>query len=342
MKKNYEAWQIKVDDFKNCQTAQEKNNFLVRFGILAPSSHNAQPWNFSVDEEGIDVFLNTDRSLPVGDANNRQSFISLGCAIENIMVAADYFGAEAAVNFTSPEMPGPAARVILKYASGYAGKADKEHLIWAILKRVSNRNAYTDTLPTEAFLNAMASLAVAGEKVFIFSDQPRKIQITEIALAASIAATADKKFSQELSRYVKANTTAASIGMPGFGLGMPLLISYIAPFLIRHVNINKLNHPHDKKILQSHTPCLVILASQADNQATWLGIGRLYEKIALRAVGSGLSLAMWAAPIQIGEYYKDLQKALRTELRPQAFFRIGYPTKATAHSPRLPLEKILK
>src|SRR3989344_196954 len=97
MKENYKAWQIDIKDFYNLKETNDKLRFLIRFGILAPSSHNAQPWNFSVDDEEIDILLDMERTLLIGDADNRQSCISLGCAVANVITAADYYGYDAEV-----------------------------------------------------------------------------------------------------------------------------------------------------------------------------------------------------------------------------------------------------
>ena len=48
MKENYRAWEIKEGDFPRGGSMREKLEFLVRYAILAPSSHNAQPWKFRV------------------------------------------------------------------------------------------------------------------------------------------------------------------------------------------------------------------------------------------------------------------------------------------------------
>src|SRR5438105_2069360 len=92
MKENYKAWSININDYNAQKTESEKLKFLLKFGVLAPSSHNTQPWSFSIEDNSILVYMEVGRRLPIADSNDRQLFLSIGCAIENIVIAADYFG----------------------------------------------------------------------------------------------------------------------------------------------------------------------------------------------------------------------------------------------------------
>ena len=61
---------------------------LIRAAVLAPSSHNTQPWMFRVSASAIDLIADRTRALPVNDPRNRELAISCGCALENLRVAA--------------------------------------------------------------------------------------------------------------------------------------------------------------------------------------------------------------------------------------------------------------
>jgi len=70
----------------------DKAEFLIRYAILAPNSHNTQPWRFEITKESIQLLPDLERSLYYSDRENRELYISLGCALGNLLVAADYFG----------------------------------------------------------------------------------------------------------------------------------------------------------------------------------------------------------------------------------------------------------
>ena len=73
-------------------------SFLIEQAVKAPSGHNTQPWTFRIKETGIDILPDFTKTLPVVDPDNRELFISLGCATENLCVAAAHKGYETMVS----------------------------------------------------------------------------------------------------------------------------------------------------------------------------------------------------------------------------------------------------
>ena len=61
---------------------------FVRYATLAPSGHNTQPWRFSIGENRIDIRPDLSRRTPVVDPDDHHLFVSLGCAAENLILAA--------------------------------------------------------------------------------------------------------------------------------------------------------------------------------------------------------------------------------------------------------------
>ncbi|HEY3344819.1 MAG TPA: nitroreductase family protein, partial [Anaerolineaceae bacterium] len=61
---------------------------IIRYACLAPSGHNAQPWKFQIQGDTIRLTADDQRRLPVVDPADRELYISLGCALENLQIAA--------------------------------------------------------------------------------------------------------------------------------------------------------------------------------------------------------------------------------------------------------------
>ncbi|MBD3386211.1 hypothetical protein GF407_14980 [candidate division KSB1 bacterium] len=59
---------------------------MIRFATMAPSGHNTQPWKFSLHENTITIFPDYKRRLAVVDPDDHALFISLGCALENLII----------------------------------------------------------------------------------------------------------------------------------------------------------------------------------------------------------------------------------------------------------------
>src|SRR3989344_2941319 len=147
--KNYSAWDIDPALFPKNKAAIDQLRFFVGFAILAPSGHNSQPWEFSVEPERIRIFANRERSLADSDPSGRQLLIAIGCALENLLIAADYCGFSTEVKYLPDgSQKGAIADVFLRKTRDV--NSDPKHLIFSIPKRMANRGKYKNTtLPND-------------------------------------------------------------------------------------------------------------------------------------------------------------------------------------------------
>ena len=83
---------IDEQDYPESGSPEARLAFLVRYAAIAPSSHNTQPWSFEVGEGGVDLHIEEAGWLRVADQDRRELHVSLGCALENLLVAAEHFG----------------------------------------------------------------------------------------------------------------------------------------------------------------------------------------------------------------------------------------------------------
>jgi hypothetical protein len=65
---------------------------LVRAGVLAASAHNTQPWLFRVGRDRIDLYADLARGPGAMDPLRREMHLSLGCALENVVLAGPWPG----------------------------------------------------------------------------------------------------------------------------------------------------------------------------------------------------------------------------------------------------------
>lgn len=338
---NYKAWKINVDDFYILKPGVEQLRFLIKFAVLAPSSHNSQPWKFFVRNDSVEIQPDFTRALPKSDTNHRQLFISLGCALENLLIAADYFGFRTSVKYFFGASNGTTIFVRLAGGDARAGVRDARHLIFSIPRRNTNRSKYHGDPPEESFVAYMKNCAEFDMRVDVISKKQKRDAIAAVVVDAGITAMEDSGFREELSLYVKSNITGAYAGMPGHTLGIPAPLSFLLSPLLKRFNMNKAGKKQDLALLQSHTPAFVIISTRDDDARSWIRTGQRYERIALEAERRDIRTAPMAAVIQIGEFYKNLQNILGTQFRPQMFFRVGYSGRNMPHSPRFLAENVI-
>ena len=65
-------YEVDEQAFPLYDAVQEQFLFLLRYAILAPSSHNTQPWKFRPTGDGVAVYADYSRRLPVVDPGNRE------------------------------------------------------------------------------------------------------------------------------------------------------------------------------------------------------------------------------------------------------------------------------
>lgn len=71
----------------------------IRFAMLAPSGHNTQPWRFRVASGRIEILPDFARRTPVVDPDDHHLFVGLGCAAENLALAAGAQGHPGTLSF---------------------------------------------------------------------------------------------------------------------------------------------------------------------------------------------------------------------------------------------------
>src|SRR3990167_6896783 len=74
----------------------ESNFYLIKFILnyapLAPSTHNTQPWLFEIQGNVCRVYIDKNKTIVYGDPKGRDLFISIGCMLENLVIASRHFG----------------------------------------------------------------------------------------------------------------------------------------------------------------------------------------------------------------------------------------------------------
>ena len=140
----YEPWK----DWRN--NSSEGALALVRAAILAASPHNSQPWLFKVTNSSIELYIDTKRNVGALDPYLREEHIGMGCALENLIVAAAANGYAATATLLPgklgpiPAEPKPELLARVELASG---RHEETELYDAIPRRHTNRSAYSPQKP---------------------------------------------------------------------------------------------------------------------------------------------------------------------------------------------------
>lgn len=314
---------------------------LVRYATLAPSSHNTQCWRFQVDnnDSTITVLPNFERSCPVVDPDNHHLYVSLGCAIENLVVAAKAHGYQAEVDSTCPK---DGIQVKL-YPSNEVELTD---LFEAIPKRQVTRCEYDGKPLSETELNQLEEAGMGhGVRVILVNDTGMIEIIQEHVVRANTAQMNNPLFKEELRSWVRFNEK--EVARKGDGLSGKCTGNPSAPRFIGNIIFNHVVRPstENSKIIRQikSSAGIAIFVSEHDDPVHWVEVGRCYEHFALRATVLGVRNAMLNQPIEEQDLRPQFSKAmgLKESERPDLVVRFGKGPEMP-FSPRRPLGDVLE
>src|SRR5439155_5036315 len=119
--------------------ALETARSLVAAAVLAPSLWNSQPWRFEVEGSTIRIVADGQRSLPITDPGQRGLMISLGAALENLLVAARAYGLRPKVTYAPHDGLGA---VVAEVTWSNGDLRRDRPMFAAIVERRTNRRMY--------------------------------------------------------------------------------------------------------------------------------------------------------------------------------------------------------
>ena len=309
---------------------------LVHYATLAANSHNAQAWRFGQTRDGVAIRPDMSRALPVADADHHHLYASLGCAAENLMLAAGSTGRSSALDF-SPEGDGQ-----VEIALGSEGEADP--LFETILARQCTRSDYDGRGVSSAELAALEAAArVDGAEVMLITDPTRIEAVLELILAANAIQVGDPAFAAELKSWMRFNANeaiASGDGLYSAASGNPTLPSFLGPFLFdRFFTVASENDRYARQVRSS--AALAVIHSDRDDAAHWVEAGRACQRFALQATALDIRHAHLNQPLEVASVRPELQALLGLgERRPDMVLRFGYGP-AMPRSLRRPIEAVI-
>jgi hypothetical protein len=336
-----EAWDVDPGAFPTSAAPEERLAFLVRFAVLAPNSHNTQPWRFRVAEHRLDLYADRTRRLPVVDPQDRALTISCGAALGTLRVAAAHLGIGLRVS-AQPDRSHPDLLASIVVDDGATVETDLAPLLAAVPMRRSNRRAYEPAPVPAPVIEALVAAAAAEGVVAkpVLTDQERA-SVADLVAAGDRAQLADRAFRAELAAWIRPNRSAAADGMRGHAFGMGDLVSRLGPWFIRTVDTGRSQAAKDRG-LAAGSPLLLLLATGTDGVEPWLRTGQALQRVLLTARTARLWSAHLNQPVEVPGLRPQLASLLGVEGRPQLLLRLGAATGAPPPSPRRPMPEVLE
>jgi hypothetical protein len=312
---------------------------IVRYASLAPSGHNTQPWKFYIGTNTINIKPDYSRKLPVVDPDDRELFISLGCALENLVIAAEHFGYTTKVIYNLEKEYEEEIIVSLD-----KGEIKTNDLLDQITLRQTTRNEYNrKSVPPpelDSIENFITSDFVQNK---IITDSLTIMDVIELVKEGNIRQFNDTRFMDELKfwiRFSESESEEKQDGLTAGSSGNPSVPRWLGKiFMDLFYSANDQNKK-DEKFIKSSAG-LILFYSEKNDKRTWIETGRIFERFSLLTTKMNIKCAFINQPIEIKDLNKQLLKAFQAgKGTPQLLLRFGY-SDPMPKSPRRNLDNII-
>jgi hypothetical protein len=278
---------------------------LIRCATLAPSSHNTQCWKFAIDGPMITILPDPMRRCPAVDPDDHHSFISLGCATENLVHAALAYGLRAEPGFDSK-------RDAINIAMAPA-KATASPLFNAIAARQCTRGDYDSKPLSNEELGLLERAGTSNAvQMLLITERSAVERVVDTVVQANTTQMADAAFVRELKSWIRFNGAEAI--RTGDGLYSGTTGSPDAPTWLGRLAFGWFYTPkseNDKCARQIRSSAgIAVFVGQSADKAHWVDVGRCYERFALQATAMGIRNALINQPVEVAAMRPPFAAAL--------------------------------
>jgi hypothetical protein len=324
----------------NAEAQDNEYAKMLEYAVRAPSGHNTQPWKFRLLDSAIEIYPNMEVSLHVVDPDNRELYISLGAAAENLCIASGKFGYKPVAN-------------ILKYGEGkYKIHIDlkKESvnidpLLSQIEKRQTNRSVYEGKEISDDTTKIISKITPEkNTKFYLFKKNEAGFDSLKVAaFKGNEAQMNDDDFKKELKNWIRFNGSQSEESGDGLSskvMGSPSVPKWLGKFIIGFfLNPSSQNKSDMEKINSSSH--LVLFTTENNTPDEWISLGRTLERFLLKTTELGIANAYINMPCEVPELAGKIRKNVQVNNEyPAILVRIGYAHSAP-YSMRRPLEKVI-
>jgi nitroreductase len=304
---------------------------------LAASSHNSQPWYFTVKENVIRIHPDKNRALPVVDPFDRELYISLGCALENMAIAAAQAGLTAQTDLF-PQNENDTLRVTLTSSQN----ASETALFNAIPMRQCTRGLYNQQNVPAADRNKLESIELQKGVSMQILDTPSQIDaLVNLIIAGNQVQYSDREYIDELIGWLRFNEAEAVETMDGLFSrcsGNPTVPRFLGKMFVASSKPESVSKTDEEKIRSSAG--MVSIATEMDSPQDWVNAGRAVQRFALTATSLGIKVVFLNQPIEVPEVRAQLANTLDQASYPQLLLRFGYSDPMPV-SLRRPVESVI-
>lgn len=314
---------------------------MIRLAALAANSHNTQPWRFSANDSQVRILPDFDRRTEVVDPDDHHLFISLGCAAENLALAAQARGQAAHVALLdhAPHTATPSVMVDL-----HSTQMLESELYRAIPFRQSTRSLYDGRAVSNDDVHSLQRAASEpGVSLSLFTSEADRAAITDFVVEGNSSQIDDPAFVAELRQWLRFSpdrALATGDGLFSACSGNPVLPEWLGGVMFSAFFTKDAENEKYRNQIASSAGIAVFTGDRADPDH-WVKVGRSFQRFALRATVLGIRTAHINQPVEVPSVRPGFANWLGApDARPDLVIRFGR-APAMPMALRRPVEAVL-
>ena len=299
---------------------------ILRYASLAPSGHNTQPWAVRVvsTDEWI-VEADPGRRLPAVDPDNRETLLSIGAFVENMMIAAGAAGFTCHIEMLTTS---PADRDLLRVSLA-PGRPSGYPLSRLETRRTVKNGLRAETLRAPDLAALSASLA---DRLHYFPRGTAHADCLREATVESFRAQSLRDDAQrELTGWLRLSRSAARRhrdgltvdGMEIEGVAGLLVRSFCDPADFMKPRYRQQGIDTTARLAAAGGGWMVI-TSTGDTAADLIDTGRRFQRMALLARERGVAIHPMTQILEEAGGRQQFRAHHPEGVIPQFILRVGY------------------
>ena len=306
---------------------------VIGAAVLAPSTHNTQPWLFRCTPAGIELRADPERALSAADPDRRELVLSCGAALFNLRTAIHALGTHPATTLL-PRREDPDLLALVRPFGTTQPDPRLVRLADAIPRRHTNRTPFGGDLVPPSVVTALRHAAEVEQAWLPRLNRHQLDGLLELVHKSHQIQIGDPDFLAEWQHWTRRDNRSRD--------GVPVYAGGISPtaddqWVLRDFSATNGTRDHTVKASE---PLVVVIGSFADGRMDRLRAGQAMQRVLLTAGTAGLDASFISQPVEVAPARAELRKLLGGGLWPQIVLRLGHGEPAP-WTPRRPLADVM-
>jgi hypothetical protein len=321
---------------------------LVRAAILSSNAYNTQPWLFKITNSRIEIYADERRNLGAFDPYLREMHFSLGCALENLLLASGAIGYANNVTYIPGTLTPLPANALLKLVAQVdlaPGSSVKSELYDAIPHRHTNRHPFNAIRPIPPeFIQSLRRISgdMPDVKMFVFSADSERKELASLIETSSTKFISSPDVSHSTERWFRTQDELQKSGDGVLADPPTSVASHAQP---------SAPQSYREMMLTGRLFGLIAVRDRYDRAQT-IRAGRVWQSAHLLATARGLAGRPANGAVELIDLERRLNQAPQSAVRlaaitgdsswqPTFMFYMGYPTQSSSASARRSVEAVV-